>query len=323
MTVDATLGRRRARRMVLLAIASAALLALVYIVAVHTEWGQRIDDAALDGRTTRVAVQNATSRLLDTISIASLALGSAAIVVIALMRRRPHLALAAGVIIVGSNVTTQLLKKVVLDRPNYGLREDPHEMSNWFPSGHSTVAMALAVALVLVVSENARPWAAFGGLIYATAVGAGTVTAGWHRPSDVIGAYLVVTMWTGITVAVLIWAEGAERVRPSRLAGRVPTLSPFLAGVGIGLLLGALAGVGSTLVAARTEDLDAVELGGAYAASIAAITAEIGGAYAASIAAITAFALVLLLAVLASLRGLSLDPPQHEEMGRAAALAPT
>ncbi len=308
MSVDATLGRRRARRMVLLAVVSAVLLAIVYLVAVHTEWGQRIDDAALDGRTTRVAVQNATSRLLDTISIASLALGSAAIVVIALMRRRPHLALAAGVIIVGSNVTTQLLKKVVLDRPNYGLREDSHEMSNWFPSGHSTVAMALAVALVLVVSENTRPWAALGGLLYATAVGAGTVTAGWHRPSDVIGSYLVVTMWTGVTVAVLIWAEGAERVRPSRLVDRVPTLSPFLAGIGIGLLLGALAGVGSTLVAARTEELDAVELGGAYAASIAAIAGV---------------ALVLLLAVLASLRGLSLDPPQHEEMRRAASLAAT
>ena len=102
--------------------------------------------------------------------------------------------------------------------------------------GHSTVAMALAVALVLVVSENSRPWAALGGLIYATAVGAGTVTAGWHRPSDVIGAYLVVTMWTGVTVAVLIWAEGAERIRPSRLVDRVPTLSPFLAGIGNTLL---------------------------------------------------------------------------------------
>jgi uncharacterized PurR-regulated membrane protein YhhQ (DUF165 family) len=95
MSFDATLGRRRARRMVALAVVSAVLLAVVYLVAVHTEWGQRIDDAALDGRTTRVAVQNATSRLLDTISIASLALGSAAIVVIALMRRRPHLALDA------------------------------------------------------------------------------------------------------------------------------------------------------------------------------------------------------------------------------------
>jgi len=281
--------------MVVLAAVSVVLLAILYVVAVHTEWGQRIDDAALDGRTTRIAVLDATDRVLDTISYASLAFGSAAVVLIALARRRPHLAIAAGVIILGSNITTQLLKKVVLDRPDFGLARDPHELTNWFPSGHSTVAMSLAVALVLVVAENARPWAAVGGLVYATAVGAGTVTAGWHRPSDVLGAYLVVTAWTGVTVAVLIWTEGAERARQSQLLQRVvPTLSPFLAGIGVGLLFGALAGVGTTLVAARTEELDAVELGGAYAASIVVITG---------------FALVLLMAVLGALRGLSLDPP--------------
>lgn len=281
--------------MLVLGAVSVVLLAILYVVAVHTEWGQRIDDAALDGRTTRIAVLDATGRVLNTISYASLAFGSAAVVLIAFARRRPHLAIAAGVIILGSNVTTQLLKKVVLDRPDFGLARDPNELTNWFPSGHSTVAMSLAVALVLVVPENARPWAAVGGLLYATAVGAGTVTAGWHRPSDVLGAYLVVTAWTGVTVAVLIWTEGAERARQSQLLQRVvPTLSPFLAGVGVGLLLGALAGVGTTLVAARTEDLDAVELGGAYAASIAVITA---------------FALLLLTAVLGALRGVSLDPP--------------
>jgi len=284
--------------MATLSIVSVVLLAMLYLVAVHTEWGQRVDDAALAGRTTRAGVLHATSRLLDTISITSLALGSLAIVVIALGRHRPHLAITAGVVIVGANVSTQLLKRVVLDRPDLGVREDLHEMSNWFPSGHATVAMSLAMALVLVVSADVRPWAALGGLVYATLVGAGTVTAGWHRPSDVVGAYLVVTAWTGASVAVLIRAEGAERVRSSALLDRVPTLSPFLAGIGIGVLLGAMFGVAGTLVAARTQQLDAVELGAAYAASIAAI----GGA-----------ALVLLLAVLAALRDLSLDPPEHHD----------
>jgi membrane-associated phospholipid phosphatase len=283
--------------MLSLAVVSVLLLALLYVVAVHTNWGQRIDDAALDGRTHRTAVLNATSRLLDTISIASLALGSAAILVIAIARRRPHLAIAAGTIILGANVSTQLLKKVVLDRPDLVGRQDTLGMTNSFPSGHSTVAMALAVALVLVVSERARPWAAFGGLAYATLVGAGTVTAGWHRPSDVVGAYLVVTAWTGATVAVLIWTEGAERERPSLLVRNMPTLSPFLAGIGIGVLLGALAGVSTTLVAARENQLDAVDLSGAYAASIAVIFGV---------------ALVLLVSVVAALRGLSLDPPGHD-----------
>lgn len=294
MTDDVALGRRRAVRMVLIAAVSIVLLAAVYLVAVHTEWGQRIDDAALDGRTTRAGVQHATTRLLDTISVSSLVLGTGAVVVIALARHRPHLALTAVVMILGANVSTQLLKKVVLDRPDLAVHEDAHEMSNWFPSGHATVAMSLAIALVLVVSVNARPWAALGGLAYATLVGAGTVTAGWHRPSDVIGAYLVVTAWTGASVAMLIWAEGAERARPSALVERVPALSPFLGGLGIGVLLGAMFGVAGTLVAARTRQLDAVQLGGAYAAAIAVIAGS---------------ALVAVVFVLGALRGVSLDPP--------------
>lgn len=307
MTLDERLGRRRAARLFLLALVSLVLLAVVYVVAVHTEWGQRIDDAALDGRTTRTAVLNATQDLLDTISVASLALGSLTILVIAAARRRPLLALTAGTIIVGANVTTQLLKKVVLDRPDLVGRPDPLGLLNSFPSGHSTVAMSLAVALIIVVPESGRPLAALAGLLYATLVGAGTVTAGWHRPSDVIGAYLVVTAWASASVAVLIWTEGIEREPMSRLVKRMPTLSPFLTGIGVGMLAGALAGVGATLVAARTEDLDAVELGGAYAASIAVIAGV---------------ALVLLMSFVAALRGISLDPPgaEHEPVR---SLAPT
>src|SRR4029453_18585656 len=144
MSADVALGRRRATRLLVLAAVCLVLLAAVYLVAVHTAWGQRIDDAALDGRTTRGGVQQATTRLLDTISVSSLVLGTGAVVVIALARHRPHLALTAVVVILGANVSTQLLKKVILDRPDLGVHEDAHEMSNWFPSGHATVAMSLA-----------------------------------------------------------------------------------------------------------------------------------------------------------------------------------
>jgi hypothetical protein len=190
-----------------------------------------------------------------------------------------------------------VLKKVVLDRPDLVGRPDTLGLTNSFPSGHSTVAMSLAVALVLVVPARARLAAAFGGLAYATLVGAGTVTAGWHRPSDVIGAYLVVMVWAGCSVALLIGTEGTVRARPARLLARVPSLSPFFGGVGVGLLLGAMIGVGGTLVAARENELDAVNFGLAYAASITAI----GGV-----------ALVLLVLLLGMLRDLSLDPPGAE-----------
>jgi membrane-associated phospholipid phosphatase len=304
VVLDVDLARSRARRMAILSVVCIVVLFAVYFVAVHTDWGQRVDEAALDGRTTRASVLRATDRLLDTVSAASFVVGSLVILAIALVRRRPHLALTAGVIIGGSFVTTQLLKRVVLDRPNLIGLTDPAQQHNWFPSGHSTVAMALVVALVIVVAEEARPLVALAGLVYATMVGAGTVTLGWHRPSDVLGAYLVVAAWAGASVAVLLWTEGAARERTSAIARRVPSLSPFLAGAGVGLLLGALFGVSGTLVAAREHELDAVQLDATYAASIVVITGV---------------ALVLLVAIVAGLRGIALDPTSEEEAGVAVA----
>lgn len=288
------LARARAIRLVCFAVVCGLLLVVLYGIAVRTHWGQTIDDAALDGRTTRTTVLIATDHVLNTISIVSLTLGSAAIVLVAFARRRPHLAFTAAAVILGSNVTTQLLKKVLLARPDLVGRPDQLGLLNTFPSGHSAVAMSLAVGLVIVVPARARPLAALGGLVYATLVGAGAVTAGWHRPSDVLGAYLVVMAWAGASLALLIVTGGATRTRPVRLLQLVPSINPFFTGIGVGLLFGAMIGIAGTLVAAREQQLDAVELGAAYAASIATITG---------------FALVLLTVLLSMLRDLSLDPP--------------
>jgi len=296
-STDVALAHTRSIRLACFAVVCGLLLVALYVVATRTHWGQTVDDAALDGRTTRATVLTATNRVLNTISIASLVLGSAAIVLVAFARRRPHLAIAAAAVILGSNATTQVLKKVLLGRPDLVGRPDPLGMLNTLPSGHSTVAMALAVGLVIVVPARARPIAALGGLVYATFVGAGTVTAGWHRPSDVVGAYLVVMVWAGGSLALLIVTEGAERTRQARLLQRISSISPFFAGVGVGLLLGAMLGVAGTLVAAREQQLDAVNLGAAYAASIATIAGV---------------ALVLFVVLLSMLRDLSLDPPNAD-----------
>jgi len=294
---NAALARSRSIQLVSFAVVCGLLLVALYAIAVRTRWGQTVDDAALDGRSMRAAVLAATDRVLNTISIASLVLGSAAIMLVALARRRPHLALTAAVVIAGSNLTTEVMKKVSLGRPAFAGLTDPLGLHNTFPSGHSTVAMSLAVGVVIVVPARARLVATFGGLAYATLVGAGTVTAGWHRPSDVVGAYLVVMVWAGGSLAFLIVTEGAEQSRPVRLLERVPSMSPFFAGVGVGLLFGAMIGVAGTLVAARDQQLDAVDLGAAYAASIATIAGV---------------ALILLVSLLSMLRDLSLDPPDAD-----------
>jgi membrane-associated phospholipid phosphatase len=280
-----------ARREWLVAVAALAvvLLAVLYLVAVQTGWGQRLDIAALDGRTGRPVVLRATSRLLDTISITSLALLGGAALAIATARGRIHLAITAGVTVLGANVSTQVLKQV-LGRPGL-VADDPLPAAS-FPSGHTTVAMSLAVAFVLVVPPRLRTLTALLGLAYACLIGTGTVTAGWHRPSDVLGGFLVVTAWAGITTAALIrWRGATSAAGGSRSAE--PRVSPALARVGAVLLALGFAGFVIVYVALRLDRLDAVRLDGAFAAAQIAI---VGGGF------------LVMAALLAALRGVVLDP---------------
>ncbi len=288
---DSSVARFSVRRLVVLAATAAVLLLGLYLLAVKTRWGQRLDDAAFDGRTTRPAVLRATGRLLDTISVGSLAFLGGALLGVALIRRRVHLALAAGVVVLGANVTTQLLKDMVLGRTD--LVPPPDLLGPSFPSGHTTVAMSLAVALVLVVPARLRIPAALFGLIYAGMVGAGTVTAGWHRPSDVMGGFLVVTMWgAGATAVLVLWrGAGGEPAEPEPVE---PLIRPALAQVGAGLLAVAFVGFAVVFIALRQDRLDAVRLGGAFAASLAAI----GGV-----------GLVAMAGLLTAIQGVGLDPP--------------
>jgi membrane-associated phospholipid phosphatase len=294
VTIDAELARERARRLVVVALVSGALVAILYGVAVHTRSGQRFDSIALGGRTTRAAVLHLSVRLLDTISIASLTLGSAVVLAVAFARRRPRLALAAGAILLGANVSTQLLKKAVLERPDLGVLERLHALANTFPSGHATVAMSLAVTLVLVVPNRVRPWAALGGCAYAALIGISSVTAGKHRPSDVLGAYLVVMTWAGAMVAALLWTRGAQRVPLGGALERVSALRPFLVGTAVGVLVGALAAVVGTIVTSPQPWFRDLEPGAAYVASVTVIGA---------------MALLSVLTVLVCVHDIALDPP--------------
>ncbi len=192
--------RTRAR---LLAVAAlcAGLISAIYAVAAHTEPGQRVDNSAFGALDPRRSprVYEATEGLLETITLASVALLGIAIGALALARRRLDLALAAGVLIVGANVTTQLLK-AILPRPDLiGSGFPPGSL----PSGHVTVAMSLGMALVLVSPRALRPLAATVGGTYAAGVGIAVLALDWHRPADVLAGYLVSLLWAAVVAAFL------------------------------------------------------------------------------------------------------------------------
>lgn len=197
----------------LITLGSAGLFVLVYLLALHTEIGQRFEDAVWLGSDT-VSTQRATqaTNALNWIGDSSGTIAVAGIFLIGVLRRRVVLALA-GVGIVAASVGTAEFLKDTLSRPDL-VPADSNPGGNSFPSGHTAVAMAVMFALILVVPYRIRGLVAFCSAALATEIGALTVIARWHRPSDTVGADLMVLGYT--CVAILILAV-LGHVRPADL----------------------------------------------------------------------------------------------------------
>jgi membrane-associated phospholipid phosphatase len=75
--------------------------------------------------------------------------------------------------------------------------------SDAFPSGHTTAAAAIAVALLLVVPARYAVGAATVGIVLVASVAGSVVVSGWHYPSDALGAILVAAACGFLAVAAL------------------------------------------------------------------------------------------------------------------------
>lgn len=168
--------------------AGAAVFAL-YVLVVRTYWGQRLDEHAFVGHdffTTRAAQADSFLRI---VSIGSLVLAVGLIAAVAIIRRRPRLALIAAGSIGISLISTEVLKLVLFDRPQL---VPSYIFDNSYPSGHTTIGMSVAVAAMLVVPRRLLLPTAVGAGIFGSAFGVAVVAAGWHRPSDAVGAFFLV-----------------------------------------------------------------------------------------------------------------------------------
>jgi len=166
--------------------------------------GQRLDTIALASNTTLGVdrLGGAVNTVLDAISVAAVCVAAGVVGFIALIRRRIALAVTSVVLIGGANLTTELLKHF-LHRPDLGIDEARAGAGNSFPSGHTTIAASVMVAFVLVLPPRVRGGGAVVGSVYAAVVGIATLSAGWHRPSDAVGAFLVVGIWAALAGVLL------------------------------------------------------------------------------------------------------------------------
>jgi membrane-associated phospholipid phosphatase len=190
---------------------AASVLVLVSVVALRTGAGQRLDEWA---RTTVVAGREAevtVLSILGRVSIGAVLAVAAACVVLAIVQGRVRLAVAALMVIAGANVTTQLLKEVVLERSALEVIAP-----NSLPSGHTTVVASAVGALLLVAPRALRLTVVVPGAFAVTVTGASTVVAGWHRPADIVAALAVCLAWTAVGSLVV---GGSQRPAPGVVVG--------------------------------------------------------------------------------------------------------
>lgn len=122
-------------------------------------------------------------------------------VLVAFLRARPRVAVMLAAILLCSNETTELLKPLLAgprDQVPGNLLSD----ASW-PSGHATAAMSLCMCWVIAAPARWRPAVAAVMSAFAVAVSYSFLELGWHYPSDVLGGFLVATVWTLIAIAVL------------------------------------------------------------------------------------------------------------------------
>ncbi|MFD7021232.1 phosphatase PAP2 family protein [Promicromonospora sukumoe] len=217
---------------------------------VNSGRGQRADQLALEGAATGQGVLwDLAEPVLGVVSNSFIGLGLAVAVVLALARGRWWLAAQVVILVAGANLTTQVLKHVVLDRP--ALLDTARADINTLPSGHTTVAASIAAGLLIAVPRRWRPLVAIAGAAYTAATGVSTLIGQWHRPSDVVAAILVVLAW-GAGVCVLSSSSSLDAPRTGAEPGTSSAAGLLLLGaVGSGVLgvgaLGAVRGYGWAL----------------------------------------------------------------------------
>lgn len=182
---------RITRRWITFAVLAALGVAAVYWLAVLTPQGQAAENSGLRGADLVFGRATGTAAgTLAEVTPVSMIAGAVLAAVIALVRRRPALALASVGSIVVTAALTQLLKNVVLERPLL-VETDAWYTGGSFPSGHTAAAVSVVFALAMVVPGRGRTVVlALGGAIVVL-VGNLTMAASWHRASDVLGADLV------------------------------------------------------------------------------------------------------------------------------------
>ena len=254
--------RPRLHGLIALTISGGIGLVGLYIVFVRLPIGQRWDDRALlGGLLASDEARRVLTSALHGIRISTLILMVALLIVIGLIRHRIATAILVAMAFGASIASAEVLKFVLPRRdlaPELNAYVDNGNIDT-YPSGHATIAMAFALALIVVSSPRYRTAVAAFGMVWAATVPMMALAAGWHRPSDVLGGMALALMWLGGATALSVSRFGS--------VGRAPDSSRLTAWIGVGALVMCAVGLGAWISLGTASN---VPVGGGFAAFVIA-----------------------------------------------------
>lgn len=184
------------------AVVTALALAGLYLAVVCTASGQATDHWAMQTISAAFGVENPVEGALGRYQLPMLAAGGLLVAAVVASRRSKTVAVSAALVLT-TTVTAAYVLKALLDRPSLGVGP----ALNSFPSNTVAVVAALAVILVGSAARRYRHVA----ILLAGGVGAVVsllvVAQQWHRPGDVLGAWLVAVAAAAVVrVGQAAWA---------------------------------------------------------------------------------------------------------------------
>ncbi len=175
-------------------------------------------------RLNRPLVEVPANLLLDLLYPPFFAAWSVLLVLLALHSRRRALALAIAIVLPLAPLSAELLKPLLAHAHDQVGTAKFIGAASW-PSGHATAATVLAWCAVLVAPPARRRLVAALGAAFALAVGVSLLVLAWHMPSDVLGGYLLASLWAAAAVATLCALEArGERERAAEQRARAALL---------------------------------------------------------------------------------------------------
>jgi membrane-associated phospholipid phosphatase len=262
------------------------LLVLAYYVG-PTSW---LDEAALHGfgAVDRPRINGVTTAIAHICNPLPYALASAALIVLAIGFRGFRTAAFVGFLLAGANATSQLLKPALAyHRELWNTPWHTYNISDAaYPSGHATAAMAFSLGVLMIVPRAYRPLAATLGVAFTLAVSFSILIMRWHFPSDVVGGYLVATVFGLVTIGGLRYVNERWPERGTvRQAAREAMPAPSMATIARGVLLVAV--VAALIAASRAREIASFAERHTAAAAVASAIAVAAAVLLAAVVSIT------------------------------------